>query len=158
MTTLKKPVRTNSPSLSIVAPDKVNRVKEALQRAAAGCAGLATALVNPFTLGAILGLQILVSATGQSDVPVCVPEFAEPLPDVQLASVTLCFTGDNLLGARMPGLVEKHGEDWPYSAVIDVLQSADVTFGNLECPITDHAVRTPRQVLGKHPGRPELHL
>lgn len=101
------------------------------------------AAVRSGTLAAILVLQILISAAGQSDAPVCLPDFADPLPDASLASVTLCFTGDNLLGSRMPRLIEQHGEDWPYSLVIEALQSADVTFGNLECPITDHAVRTP---------------
>lgn len=94
------------------------------------------------SLSAALGLALITAAARQSDTPVSQPEFAEPLPDARLATVTLCFTGDNLLGARMPQLIAKHGADWPYSAVIEVLQSADVTFGNLECPITDFATKT----------------
>jgi poly-gamma-glutamate synthesis protein (capsule biosynthesis protein) len=94
-------------------------------------------------LGSLICAALLTASAGQSDIPVSLPEFAEPLPDAHLSSVTLCFTGDNLLGARMPRLIGKHGEDWPYSAVIEALQSADVTFGNLECPITDYATKTP---------------
>jgi len=82
-------------------------------------------------------------ATVPSDAPVCQPEYADPLPGDHLAEVTLCFTGDNLLGARMPQLIERYGESWPYSAVGEALSSADLAFGNLECPITAHGVRTP---------------
>jgi poly-gamma-glutamate synthesis protein (capsule biosynthesis protein) len=85
----------------------------------------------------------LLRAAVPSDVPACQPEFAEPLAAEHLAEVTLCFTGDNLLGARMPRLIEQHGESWPYGAVLAALQSADIAFGNLECPITDYATKTP---------------
>ena len=73
----------------------------------------------PISLSALLGLVLITAAAGQSDIPASLPEFAEPLPDAHLARVTLCFTGDNLLGARMPRLIDKHGTDWPYSAVIE---------------------------------------
>jgi poly-gamma-glutamate synthesis protein (capsule biosynthesis protein) len=78
-----------------------------------------------------------------TDAPVVEPPLPEPLDTSRLDEITLMFTGDNLLGARMPRLIEKHGEAWPYDAVAGLLSSADITFGNLECPITDHAVRTP---------------
>jgi poly-gamma-glutamate synthesis protein (capsule biosynthesis protein) len=71
------------------------------------------------------------------------PPLAGPIDEERFAEITLCFTGDNLLGARMPRLVEKHGEEWPYGAVAGVLRAADITFGNLECPITEHGVKTP---------------
>jgi poly-gamma-glutamate capsule biosynthesis protein CapA/YwtB (metallophosphatase superfamily) len=82
------------------------------------------------------------SAAG-SDEPACQPAYADPLPNDLPTEVTLCFTGDNLLGARMPRMIEQLGDAWPYGAVVGVLNAADLAFGNLECPITDSAVRTP---------------
>lgn len=78
-----------------------------------------------------------------SDTPEVEPPLAGPIDEERFVEITLCFTGDNLLGARMPRLVEKHGEEWPYGAVASVLRAADITFGNLECPITEHGVKTP---------------
>ncbi len=93
---------------------------------------------------------VLVGAPGEiqasitaSDTPEVEPPLAGPIDEERFAEITLCFTGDNLLGARMPRLVEKHGEEWPYGAVAGVLRAADITFGNLECPITEHGVKTP---------------
>ncbi len=77
------------------------------------------------------------------DAPQVEPSLAEPLDATRLDEITLVFTGDNLLGARMPRLIEQHGEKWPYGAVAGVLSGADIAFGNLECPITDHPTRTP---------------
>lgn len=65
------------------------------------------------------------------------PPPPEPAPP-QRVELVLAFTGDNLLGARMPQLIEKHGEDWPYALVAEPLRAADLAFGNLECPITAH--------------------
>lgn len=89
----------------------------------------------------VLGLT--AEAATLSDEPACQPGYADPLTGDLAAEVTLCFTGDNLLGARMPRLIEAHGETWPYGAVAEVLGAADLAFGNLECPITNSAVRTP---------------
>jgi poly-gamma-glutamate capsule biosynthesis protein CapA/YwtB (metallophosphatase superfamily) len=101
------------------------------------------AVLIVFALLAIAAPIRPLHAAVPSDSPECQPAFADPLPAGQLMEVTLCFTGDNLLGARMPRLIEQHGADWPYSAVSEALNAADLTFGNLECPITDYAVRTP---------------
>ena len=77
------------------------------------------------------------------DLPVLEPEIPAPIGEGWFDEVTLVFTGDNLLGARMPRLIEQHGEDWPYDAVRPWLVNADLTFGNLESPITDYAHKTP---------------
>ncbi|MER3414494.1 MAG: hypothetical protein C4341_09770 [Armatimonadota bacterium] len=64
-------------------------------------------------------------------------------PRPREASVVLMFTGDNLLGARMGEHIERNGEQYPYEKVSAVLRSADLLFGNLECPITDYPHVTP---------------
>ena len=58
------------------------------------------------------------------DAPQVEPSLAEPLDATRLDEITLVFTGDNLLGARMPRLIEQHGEKWPYGAVAGVLSFA----------------------------------
>lgn len=70
-------------------------------------------------------------------------ELPEPEELTRPASIRLVFTGDNLLGARMPQLISKYGEDWPYSQVAQYLLAGDMTFGNLESPITSYATKTP---------------
>lgn len=103
--------------------------------------GSAVLLLGLLGIAPVPGLAM--DSAGTSDEPECQSLYADPLAGDHLAEVTLCFTGDNLLGARMPRLVEQHGEAWPYGAVEAVLSAADLAFGNLECPITDHGVRTP---------------
>jgi len=98
---------------------------------------------NWLVLPLLLGLVLLGTAAAGADLPEVAPGFPEPVLSARLEEITICFTGDNLLGARMPRLIDQHGEDWPYDAVIEVLAGADLAFGNLECPITDHTVRTP---------------
>jgi len=72
---------------------------------------------------------------------------APPRQGEAAGELTLCFTGDNLLGSRMTALIAKHGEAWPYQLVAEPLRAADLAFGNLECPITDYAHSTPGKPL-----------
>jgi len=77
------------------------------------------------------------------DLPVIEPDLPRPVQSGYFDEVTLVFTGDNLLGAGMPRYIKQHGEDWPYDAVRSYLVNADLTFGNLESPITDYPHKTP---------------
>jgi poly-gamma-glutamate synthesis protein (capsule biosynthesis protein) len=47
----------------------------------------------------------------------------------------LVFTGDIMPWDRMQRLIEKHGANYPYLGTAPILQNADYTVGNLECPI-----------------------
>lgn len=47
------------------------------------------------------------------------------------------FTGDILLDRRVRTFLIQNGYDYPYTNVKKLLTEADITFGNLECPITD---------------------
>lgn len=51
--------------------------------------------------------------------------------------VTLCFTGDIMLDRDVSLYTDKYGMGYPYELVEDVLKGADITFANLECPLTD---------------------
>ncbi len=80
-------------------------------------------------LDCLLGLCLLVA--GRFD-------YFPPEPE----TATLAFTGDNKLQGRTARAIERHGEDYPYAAVVELLSAADLAFGNLECPITDAALPT----------------
>jgi len=65
--------------------------------------------------------------------------------NVRAEKLKLVFTGDNLLGARMAGYIAKNGYDFPYEFASLTLQDSDISFGNLECPLTEY----PHATLGK---------
>ncbi len=55
-------------------------------------------------------------------------------PEVKTA--TLIAVGDNMLSRDVARRINIHGVDYPYDATRDYLKAADITFGNLETPIT----------------------
>lgn len=71
-------------------------------------------------------------------------------------SVTLVAVGDILLARRVAKAIHTRGPDHPFHAVTSVLRSADIAFGNLECPITRDAVPVPKlfsfRALPEHAG------
>lgn len=95
------------------------------------------------SLGLLIGLVWLLHTAG----------YAPSTPDKQLTwgplpmSITLLFTGDNLLGGGMARIIEARGEAYPYQNVAELLKSADISFGNLESPITDFPLSTPGKSL-----------
>ena len=58
------------------------------------------------------------------------------------AEMKMIFTGDNLLGAKMSQDIAKNGYGFPYEFVKSVLHDSDITFGNLECPLTNFKYAT----------------
>lgn len=53
------------------------------------------------------------------------------------SNVTLCFTGDILLDRGVRSKLAQFSADYPYKQVKSILKQADITFGNLECPLTN---------------------
>lgn len=51
-------------------------------------------------------------------------------------SITLVATGDLLLGGSAEATVNKHGYDYPFRDISDILRSADIAMANLEAPLT----------------------
>ncbi len=52
-------------------------------------------------------------------------------------AITFAFAGDIMMWDRMQKPIEKHGVNYPFEATAALLQSADYTVGNLECPIAE---------------------
>lgn len=50
--------------------------------------------------------------------------------------VTLCFTGDIMLDRGVRQVMGAYGPEYPFIKVSAILKSADITCGNLECPLT----------------------
>ncbi len=58
--------------------------------------------------------------------------------------VTVTCVGDVMLGRGVARLCQQRGNSYPFEQVTPHLQAADLTFGNLESPLTDHPTRFPR--------------
>lgn len=69
-------------------------------------------------------------------------------------TVTLTCVGDVMLGRGVARLCAERGADYPFAQVAPLLREGDLTFGNLEAPLTDRPTRFPR-VNALH-GTPEM--
>lgn len=59
------------------------------------------------------------------------------------AELTLAAVGDIIPGRHVAESMEKRGVEYPFEKVAPLTSPADLTFGNLECPLTDR-VEPPR--------------
>jgi poly-gamma-glutamate synthesis protein (capsule biosynthesis protein) len=69
-----------------------------------------------------------------------------PAPPLELGcgdQATLIFVGDTKLGGRTAQQIARHGADYPFALVTDVLNEADICFANYESAITDYGRSTP---------------
>lgn len=57
--------------------------------------------------------------------------------------VTLLAVGDLLLGSSVKARIVAEGADYPFRPAAEILRAADITFGNLECPLTEGGTATP---------------
>lgn len=72
------------------------------------------------------------------------PTASESAPPSESSDkITLAFVGDILPASSVARLMEKNGYDYPFRQTSAMLQSADITAGNLESSITDRG--TPEQ-------------
>lgn len=62
---------------------------------------------------------------------------SQPLTNPGSARVILMAVGDMMLGRTIGELIENEGPEAPYLDTASTLSSADITVGNLECPISD---------------------
>lgn len=60
--------------------------------------------------------------------------------------VTLVAVGDIMLGRDIERRVERLGPSAPFAKVRSLIDSADLTFGNLECALTDRPVRAQKPI------------
>lgn len=65
------------------------------------------------------------------------PEVEIPPTDTPSRRVLLMAVGDIMLGRTIGDLIESEGYQAPFHYTADTLNQADITVGNLECPISD---------------------
>ncbi|HEX8237312.1 MAG TPA: CapA family protein [Abditibacteriaceae bacterium] len=70
-------------------------------------------------------------------------------PPSSNAEITLCAVGDILLDRGVAKEIERHGLHYPFGQVAPMLKSADVAFGNLECPIASEGTKIVKQFVFK---------
>ncbi len=60
------------------------------------------------------------------------------------SDVTLSTVGDVLLDRGVAKQIREHGTDYPFASVASLLKKADITFGNLECPLAKMGQKVPK--------------
>lgn len=58
---------------------------------------------------------------------------------------SVLIAGDIMLGERAAAPIERFGHDYPFRAVLPLLETASVVFGNLEGPLAEATWRRPRR-------------
>ena len=66
------------------------------------------------------------------------PQVEEPSRRVSLMAV-----GDVMLARKVERLMQNHGTDYPFVRIENKLQEADITFGNLESPLSERGTPLP---------------
>ncbi|MGN7456100.1 CapA family protein [Paenibacillus pasadenensis] len=76
------------------------------------------------------------SGSGAGARPTASPSGWSGLVPKDAPTIRLAFTGDILLAAKVAGLMESEGLDYPFTGAAERLSKPDLTAGNLETPIT----------------------
>jgi len=62
-----------------------------------------------------------------------------------LEKATIIAVGDIMLGRKVEGNMNNYGSDYPFLFVREGLKKGDITFGNLECAISERGTRLPEK-------------
>lgn len=81
----------------------------------------------------VLSIVFVVVPIERPDVPVTIVKYIRPAP---AREATLIAVGDMMLSRTVAKRMREHGADYPFLETQTFLNSADITFGNLETPIT----------------------
>ncbi len=88
------------------------------------------------TLLALALMPTLAKYGSEPDRAVAGPDTARTSPRADRDTVRLVAVGDILLDRGVGRKIARHGPDYPFALIADRLRSADIAFGNLECPIS----------------------
>ena len=101
----------------------------------AGCAGEIAA--GPRTAEPGSATQSVPFGRTSADGVTPVPTLAESVPPQPRLPLTIAAVGDIMLARSVAEAITPEHPEGPFAHVLDVLQSADLTVGNLECAVTD---------------------
>jgi poly-gamma-glutamate capsule biosynthesis protein CapA/YwtB (metallophosphatase superfamily) len=94
-------------------------------------------------------MQTLLKFVPAHEIPSSEDLFSAELLENYLAAVgespfSLIAVGDIMLGGRARRRIKEHGRDYPFSAVLPILQRAPIVLGNLEGPLAQKAQKQNR--------------
>ncbi|MGI6684660.1 MAG: CapA family protein [Bacillota bacterium] len=81
-------------------------------------------------------LDPVTGKPAEKDFPAEVEVEAE-VPEVIIPEISLIAVGDVMLARKLDKLISLKGMDYPFFHTRDILSSADITFANLESPLSD---------------------
>ena len=110
---------------------------------------------TPLTLGSSAHpeyesrMQTLLKFVPAHEIPSSEDLFSAELLESHLAALgepllSLIAVGDIMLGGRTRRRIREHGRDYPFSAVLPILQRAPIVLGNLEGPLAQKAQKQNR--------------
>lgn len=83
------------------------------------------------------GPDIAVSSPGgRSEKPASQTGEGNAAEEPEAPIITINLVGDMLFGNEVDALIRKHGIDYPFKRTASALREADITFGNLETPVS----------------------
>jgi hypothetical protein len=94
-------------------------------------------------------MQTLLRFVPPKEVPISEDLFSADLLENHLAALgepplSLIVVGDIMLGGRARHPIKEHGRDYPFGAVLPILQRAPIVLGNLEGPLAQKAQKLDR--------------
>jgi len=94
-------------------------------------------------------MQTLLKFVPAHEIPSSEDLFSAELLENHLAALgepplSLIAVGDIMLGGRTRRRIREHGRDYPFSAVLPILQRAPIVLGNLEGPLAQKAQKQNR--------------
>src|SRR3981081_2200627 len=94
-------------------------------------------------------MQTLLKFVPAHEIPSSEDLFSADLLESHLAALgepplSLIAVGDIMLGGRARHRIKEHGRDYPFSAVLPILQRAPIVLGNLEGPLAQKAQKLDR--------------
>lgn len=93
-------------------------------------------IIGLILLGLVTGLAWTWHLERETSVPTL--QVTEPSREVSLLAV-----GDIMLARKVERLMQNLGENYPFEQVTDRLKAADLTFGNLESPLSERGTPIP---------------
>jgi poly-gamma-glutamate synthesis protein (capsule biosynthesis protein) len=93
----------------------------------------------------ILAIGLLLLSGCRGDLPALrqptVRATSDAAPSRSAPTVTLAAVGDILLDREVGDEIARRGSRYPFERVAELLSAADLTFGNLECPLAERGTR-----------------
>ncbi|HEX7044663.1 MAG TPA: CapA family protein [Burkholderiales bacterium] len=71
--------------------------------------------------------------------------------ELPVGVLTVAAVGDIMLGGTAAPELERFGYDYPFARVGELLRAADIAFGNLEGPLTEHGTPHAKQYVFRSP-------